>query len=65
MDLEERSRRNNLRILGIKEDPKESWEKCENMIYDLLEEKLEMDTSTLSAEREHRVGEKPNDKKGQ
>ena len=25
VDLEYRSRRNNLRILGIKEDPKESW----------------------------------------
>ena len=26
VDLEDRSRRNNLRILGIKEDPRESWE---------------------------------------
>ena len=33
VDLEDRSRRNNLRILSIKEDPRESWEECENKIY--------------------------------
>ena len=62
VDLEDRSRRNNLRILGIKEDPRESWEECENKIYDLLEEKLEMDTSNITIEKAHRVGEKSNDK---
>ena len=36
VDLEHRSRRNNLGILGIKEDPRESWEESENKIYDLL-----------------------------
>ena len=53
-----------MRILGIKEDPRESWEECENKIYDLLEEKLEMDTSNITIERAHRVGEKSNDKEG-
>ena len=62
VDLEDRSRRNNLRVLGIKEDPRESWEECENKIYDLLEEKLEMETSNITIERAHRVGEKSNDK---
>ena len=62
MDLEDRSRRNNLRILGIKEDPRELWEEFENKIYDLLEEKLEIDTSNITIERAHRVGEKSNDK---
>ena len=47
MDLEDTSRRSNLRILGIKNDPRESWEECKNKIYDLLEEKLEIDTSIL------------------
>ena len=60
VDLEDRSRRNNLRVLGIKEDPRESWEECENKIYDLLEEKLEMETSNITIERAHRVGEKSN-----
>ena len=32
VDLEDGSRRNNLRILGIKENPRKSWEKCENKI---------------------------------
>ena len=62
LDLEYRSRRNNLGILIIKEDPRESWEECENKIYDLLEEKLEMDASNITIERAHRVGEKSNDK---
>ena len=62
VDLEYRSRRNNLGILIIKEDPRESWEECENKIYDLLEEKLEMDASNITIERAHRVGEKSNDK---
>ena len=29
VDLKDRSRRNNLQILGIKEDPRESWKECE------------------------------------
>ena len=62
VDLEDRSGRNNLRTLGIKKDPRESWEECESKIYDLLEEKLDMDTSNTTIERAHRVGEKSNDK---
>ena len=47
VDLEDRSKRKNLRILGIKKDPKKSWEEGKNKIYDLLEEKLEMDSIVL------------------
>ena len=61
LDLEEKSRRNNFRILGIKEDSRESQEEFENKIYDLLEEKLDMDTSNITIERAHRVGEKSKD----
>ena len=35
-DLEDRSRRNNLRILGIKKDPRKSLEERQNKIFDLL-----------------------------
>ena len=35
MDLEERSRKNSLRILNAKEDPRETWEECENKIYNM------------------------------
>ena len=58
MDLEDGSRRNNLQILGIKGE-------CENKIYDLLEERLETDTSNTTIERAHRVGENGMIKKGQ
>ena len=36
VDLEDRSRRNNLRFEEIKEHENESWEDRENKIYDLL-----------------------------
>ena len=55
VDLEYRSRKNNLGILSIKEDHQELWEECENKIYDLLEEKLDMDTSNITIERAHRL----------
>ena len=58
MDLKYRSQRNNLRILGIKEDPVDLWEECENKIYDMLREKLKMSTSNKSIEMTHRVGDK-------
>ena len=51
IDLEDRSRRNNLRFEGIKEHENESWEDCENKIYDLLENKLEMDIENIVIER--------------
>ena len=36
VDLEDTSRRNNLRILGIKEDLRKSLEECQNKIFDLF-----------------------------
>ena len=62
MDLEDRSRRNNLRINGIKEGKDETWEECEERVNCSLEEKLDMDTSEIWIERAHRVGKK---KRGQ
>ena len=62
VDLEDRSRRNNLRINGIKEGKNETWEECEERVNCFLEEKLDMDTSEIWIERAHRVGEK---KRGQ
>ena len=58
IDLEDRSRRNNLRFEGIKQHENESWEDCENKIYDLLENKLEMNTENVVIERAHRTGKK-------
>ena len=62
VDLEERSRRNNLRINGMKGGQIETWEECEERINCFLEEKLDMDSSEIWIERAHRVDEK---KRGQ
>ena len=53
VDLEDCSRRNNLRFEGIKEHENESWEDCKNKIYDLLENKLQMDIENVIIERAH------------
>ena len=58
VDLEDRSRRNNLRFEGIKEHENKSWEDCENKINDLLENKLKMDIENVVIERAHRTGKK-------
>ena len=62
VDLEDCSRRNNLRINGIKEGKSETWEECEERVNCFLEEKLDMDTSKISIQRAHRIGKK---KRGQ
>ena len=38
--LEDRSRRNNLRIDGIWEEPNETWEACEKKIQNIIEDKF-------------------------
>ena len=48
----------NLRSERIKEDENKSWEDCKNKIYDLLENKLEMDIENVVIERSHRTGKK-------
>ena len=61
VDLEDRSRRNNLRINRIKDGKNE----CEERVNCFLEEKLDIDTSEIWIERTHRVGEKKNDQERQ
>ena len=60
MDLEDCSRRNNLRINGIKEGKNKTWEECKEKVICLLEEKLHIATCEIWIERAHRVGEKKN-----
>ena len=43
VDLEDRSKRYNLRFKGIMEHENESWEDCGNKIYDLVGNKLKID----------------------
>ena len=40
IDLEDRSRRNNLRICGISNSKYETWEKCEEKVDEVFREKL-------------------------
>ena len=58
VDLEDRFRRNNLRINGIKERKNETWEECEERLNCLLGNKLDMDTSETWIEYANRRGEK-------
>ena len=51
-DLEDRSRRNNLRIDGVPESDKESWDDTESKINDLLKDKLDLEG--IDIERAHR-----------
>ena len=56
VELEDRSRRNNIRIDRIKEHNKESWEECERRVHSMLKERL--DIVNVEIERAHRAGRK-------
>ena len=51
VELEDRSRRNNIRIDRIKEHNKESWEECERRVHSMLKERL--DIENVEIERAH------------
>ena len=53
--LENQSRRNNVRIEGIVEEPRESWESTEGKVKEMLTEKLQME-SPPAIEQAHRTG---------
>ena len=54
-DLEDRSRRNNLRFDGFQEETNETWEESESIITDFVKEKLGIEEDIL-IERAHRTG---------
>ena len=64
-ELEDRSRRNNLRFSGFTEKAEgaETWEESENQIREFIEENLEMESKEITIERAHRTGSKINGKK--
>ena len=64
IDLEYRSRKNNLRIDGIEEKVKESWKDCEADVEKLFREKLDIEDKII-IERAHRVKKMKNSKKDQ
>ena len=56
MEPEDCLRRNSIRIDGIKEHNKESWEECERRVHSMLKERL--DIENVEIERAHRAGRK-------
>ena len=61
IDLEDRSRRNNLRIDGLKEHIEESWEVTENKVKTLFKDQLEIHED-IEIDRAHRVGQLKRDR---
>ncbi|XP_065642647.1 uncharacterized protein LOC136074270 isoform X2 [Hydra vulgaris] len=61
-ELEDRSRRNNLRFTGIEEDENETWELSEEKIQNVLKTKLGF-KSNVEIERAHRTRKKSSDGK--
>ena len=64
IELEDRSRRNNLRIDGIDEKPNETWDECEAGVQELIEVNLGI-TDTIEFERCHRISAQTNSSKNQ
>ena len=56
VDLEDRSRRNNLRIHGIAKGANESWELCEEQLQNIFKEKPSL--NNVQIERAHGVKKK-------
>ena len=57
-DIEDRSRRDNLRIDGLQEVENETWEQTEKILKGMIQEKLEI--QDINIERAHRVGSTSN-----
>ena len=55
IELEDRSRRNNLRIDGVEETPNETWDIFEGKVQDIVKNKLGI-TAEIGFDRCHRTG---------
>ena len=60
VELEDCSRRNNIRIDGIKGHNEERWEECEKRVHSMLKERL--DIESVEIERTQRAGRKSRNK---
>ena len=59
VDLEDRSRRNNLRIDGTSEKENETWDECEQEVQLLIKDKLGI-AENIVIERAHQIKKKGN-----
>ena len=64
IELEDRSRRNNLRIDGIDEKPNKTWDECESPVQELIDVNLDL-TDTIEFERCHQISTQTNSSKNQ
>ena len=55
--LEDRNRRNNLRVDGIKESENETWDECEEKVKKFLKDAMNIQKE-IDIERAHRMGKK-------
>ena len=60
IDLEDRSRRNNLKIYAVTKMNDETWEKCQEHVEQVFSEKLGL--KKIRVERVHRVKRRKGDK---
>lgn len=56
MDLEDHSKRNNLRINGIKKQTEETFEGYMNKVHEVLKNNLEIDPNDIVIKRAHQRG---------
>ena len=56
VEMEDRSRRNNLRFDGLAESQGESWEQTTDKIYHFMEAELDINCSNIIIECAHRTG---------
>ena len=54
MDLEDRYRRNNLKIDGVAEENGETWDNCEQKVKEIFMDKLELENDIIIG-RAHRA----------
>ena len=59
-DLEDRSRRSNLRVDGLKEIGNGNWDQTEKILQQMIRDVLELEG--INIERAHRVGNKSNER---
>ena len=57
IELEDRSRRNNLHFDGLTEDPNETWDDCERKVQDVLLNILNIE-GNIEIDRCHRFGKR-------
>ena len=57
IELEDRSRRNNLRFDGLTEDPNETWDDCEQKVQDVLLNNLNIE-GNIEIDQCHRFGKR-------